>query len=152
MQTPPAPSRPQPRPRSHFRAFVPATTRWHDNDVYGHVNNVVYYAFFDTAVNQLLVEACVLDPATSTMVGLVVETRCTYFASIAFPDAIEIGVRVAHLGRSSVRYDLGVFRRGEENTCALGEFTHVYVDRTTQKPISIPDNVRAVLATLSGAP
>ena len=135
-------------PRSHFRRFVPLTTRWHDNDVYGHVNNVVYYAFFDTAVNQLLVEAGVLDPATSTTVGLVVSTRCTYFASIAFPDAIEIGVRVAQLGRSSIRYDLGVFLQGEPECRALGEFTHVYVDRASQKPVPIPDPVRAVLSQL----
>lgn len=139
-----------PLPRAHFRAFVPVTTRWHDNDVYGHVNNVVYYAFFDTAVNRLLVDEGVLDPARSDVVGLVVETRCTYFASIAFPDAIEIGARVAQLGRSSVRYDLGVFRAGDPQTCALGEFTHVYVDRATQKPVPIPDAARAVLAKLAG--
>ena len=147
-------ARPTALPRSHFPAFVPVTTRWHDNDVYGHVNNVVYYAFFDTAVNRLLVDAGVLDPATSTVVGLVVQTRCTYFASIAFPDAIEVGVRVAHLGTSSVRYDLGVFRQGEgrgEETCrALGEFTHVYVDRATQKPVPIPEAFRAVLVNLGG--
>ena len=142
--------RAKPVDRAAFRAFVPVTTRWHDNDVYGHVNNVVYYAFFDTAVNRLLVDAGVLDPATSPVVGLVVETRCTYFASIAFPDSIEIGVRVSHLGRSSVRYALGVFRAGEPQTCALGEFTHVYFDRATQKPVAIPDATRAVLAELAG--
>lgn len=141
--------RPTPLPRSHFATFVPMTTRWHDNDVYGHVNNVIYYAFFDTAVNQLLVDAGVLDPAANTTVGLVVETRCTYFASIAFPDEIEVGVRVAHLGRSSVRYDLGVFRKGEAQTRALGEFIHVYVERASQKSVPIPDNVRTVLAALA---
>jgi acyl-CoA thioester hydrolase len=142
--------RPKPLPRAHFAAFVPVTTRWHDNDVYGHVNNVIYYAFFDTAVNRLLMDAGVLDPQTSSVVGLVVETRCTYFASIAFPDEIEVGVRVASLGRSSVRYDLGIFRKGEAQTRALGEFTHVYVDRSNQKSVPIPENVRAVLARLTG--
>ena len=140
--------RPTPLPHAHFAAFVPMTTRWHDNDVYGHVNNVIYYAFFDTAVNQLLVEAGVLDPAASNIIGLVVETRCTYFASIAFPDRIEAGVRVAQLGRSSVRYELGIFREGETQARAQGEFTHVYVDRATQKSTPIPDDVRAVLAKL----
>ena len=145
-----AKARPKPLPRAFFRAFVPVTTRWHDNDVYGHVNNVIYYAFFDTAVNQLLVEAGVLSPAASNVVGLVVETRCTYFASIAFPDAIEVGVRVENLGRSSVRYALGIFKSGDEITSALGEFTHVYVDRATQAATPIPDNVRAVLTKLTG--
>ena len=142
--------RPQPLPRTSFAAFVPVTTRWHDNDVYGHVNNVIYYAFFDTAVNLLLVDAGVLNPATSATVGLVVETRCTYFASIAFPEIIEVGVRVAHLGNSSVRYELGVFKRGEALASAQGEFTHVYVDRASQKSTAIPDAVRAVLAELTG--
>lgn len=141
-----------PLPRTQFRAFVPVTTRWHDNDVYGHVNNVIYYAFFDTAVNQLLVEAGVLDPLANAVVGLVVETRCTYFASIAFPDEIEVGVRVAHLGRSSVRYVLGVFRKGESQTRALGAFTHVYVERATQTSVPIPEAVRAVLSRLTGEP
>lgn len=142
--------RPVPAARDIYRAFVPVTTRWHDNDVYGHVNNVIYYAFFDTAVNQLLVQAGVLDPVTNSTVGLVVETRCTYFASIAFPDEIEVGVRVAQLGRSSVRYDLGIFCKGEAQSRARGEFTHVYVDRASQKPVPIPDEFRAVLRTLSG--
>lgn len=145
-------ARPQKRRRNRFPALVPITTRWHDNDVYGHVNNVVYYAFFDTAVNRLLMDAGVLDPATSQTVGLVVETRCTYFASIAFPEAVEVGVRVAHLGRTSVTYELGIFAGGGDETRALGAFTHVYVDRATQKPVPIPDAVRAVLAGLAGDP
>ncbi len=143
--------RPQPCARGHFPVFVPVTTRWHDNDVYGHVNNVIYYAFFDTAVNQLLVEAGVLDPASSTTIGLVVETRCTYFASLAFPDKIEVGVRVENLGRSSVRYVLGIFKQDGLMASAQGEFTHVYVSRATQKPVPIPEPVRAVLEKLTGA-
>ena len=145
-----AKARPQPLPRAFFRGFVPLTTRGHDNDFYGHVNNVIYYAFFDTAVNQLLVEAGVLDPAASNVVGLVVETRCTYFASIAFPEAIEVGVRVENLGRSSVRYVLGIFRSGQATASAQGEFTHVYVDRATQTATPVPENVRAVLTKLTG--
>ena len=140
--------RPAPRPRDHYRRFSTITTRWMDNDVYGHVNNVVYYSFFDTAVNGLLIEAGVLEPSRSGTVGLVVETRCTYFESVAFPDRLEIGVRVAHVGRSSVRYDLAVFREGTVLAAARGAFTHVYVDRASQKPVPIPDEVRAVLEKL----
>ena len=134
--------------RTSFAALVPMATRWMDNDVYGHVNNVVYYSFFDTAVNGLLIEAGVLEPSRSGTVGLVVETRCTYFESVAFPDRLEIGVRVAHVGRSSVRYDLAVFREGTVLAAARGAFTHVYVDRASQKPVPIPDEVRAVLEKL----
>ena len=143
--------RQKPHARDYFAAFVPVTTRWHDNDVYGHVNNVIYYGFFDTAVNQLLMEAGVLNPASSSTVGLVVETRCTYVASIAFPDRIEVGVRVENLGRSPVRYILGIFKQGRAAACAQGAFTHVYVDRATQKPVPVPDPVRAVLANLTGS-
>lgn len=134
--------------RTAFAAFVPIATRWMDNDVYGHVNNVVYYSFFDTAVNGLLIEAGVLEPSRSETIGLVVETRCTYFDSVAFPDRLEIGVRIAHVGRSSVRYDLAVFREGAALAAARGAFTHVYVDRASQKPVPIPDQVRAVLEKL----
>lgn len=128
-----------------YARFWSITTRWHDNDVYGHVNNVTYYAFFDTAVNGILIEAGVLDPATSPVIGLVVETRCSYFASLTYPDRIEVGVAVAHLGRSSVRYRVGVFRAGAREAAAQGEFTHVYVDRVSQTPVAIPDATRAVL-------
>ena len=143
-------ARPQPPYRGQFKAFVPATTRWHDNDIYGHVNNVVYYAYFDTAVNGLLVERGLLDPRNSEIIALVVETRCTYFASLAFPDRVETGVRVIHLGRSSVRYELGVFVEGDGQARARGEFTHVYVDRATQKPVEIPAAIRQFLTTLAG--
>ena len=134
--------------RADFRRFMPIQTRWHDNDVYGHVNNVVYYAWFDTAVNGLLIEAGLLDPATSETVGLVVETRCVYFASLKFPQVVEIGLRVAHLGKSSVRYSLGVFAPGADEVAAQGEFTHVYVARATQKPVAIPAAIRAFLERL----
>jgi acyl-CoA thioester hydrolase len=143
--------RPTPSPRAAFRRFVPISTRWHDNDVFGHVNNVVYYAFFDTAVNRLLVESGCLDPLASPVVGLVVETHCTYFDSLAFPDAVEVGLRVDHVGRSSVRYALGVFKAGEDRAAAQGDFTHVYVDRASRRPVEVPGRLRAVLSGLSSA-
>ncbi len=135
--------------RGDFKALVPITLRWHDNDAYGHVNNVTYYAFFDTAVNQLLIEGGVLDIEANAIVGLVIETRCTYFASLTYPGTIEVGVRVAHIGRTSVRYTLSIFAEGIEDAAAMGEFTHVYVERASQKPTPIPDGVRALLETLS---
>jgi len=135
--------------RSAFAAFRTITTRWMDNDVYRHVNNVVYYAFFDTAVNQLLIEAGVLDIETSPAIGLVVETQCRYFAPIAFPDVVHAGVRVAKLGGSSVRYEIGLFRNDEDEASAEGHFVHVYVDRRTNRPVPIPDDVRTVLRSLT---
>ncbi|MBS0296983.1 MAG: thioesterase family protein [Proteobacteria bacterium] len=119
-----------------------------DNDVYGHVNNVQYYSYFDTVVNRWLIEQGVLDPAVSPVIGLVVETRCAYFEPLSFPERVEAGMRVAHLGRSSVRYEIGLFRSGAERAAAAGEFTHVYVDRATRRSVEIPDAVRAVLQTL----
>ena len=126
-------------PRSLFRAFVPMTTRWKDNDAYGHLNNVVYYELFDAAVNQLLIALGLLDPASSPIIGLVVETRCRYFASLAFPDTVEVGVLVEALGRSSVTYRLAVFKAGAEPAAAEGRFTHVYVERATGRPVPIPE-------------
>lgn len=143
--------RPQLARRADYVTFVPITTRWHDNDVYGHINNVIYYSYFDTAVNQVLVEAGVLDPASSAIIGLVVETRCAYFAPVAFPDAIEVGIKVVHLGNSSVRYDVGIFRGDAEITSARGDFTHVYVERASGTSTPIPSAVRAVLEQLQGS-
>jgi acyl-CoA thioester hydrolase len=137
--------------RADFSLFRPVPTRWHDNDVFGHVNNVVYYAWFDTAVNAWLIERGFLDPATSAVIGLVVETTCTYFESIAFPETIEIGLGVDRLGTSSVTYRLGVFREGAGQAAAQGRFTHVYVERTTQKPVSIPAPLRAALEGLTSS-
>lgn len=141
-------SRPQPHPRGHYRAFLTLTTRWADNDAYGHLNNVVYYEFFDTAVNQLLIEAGVLDIASSPVIGLVVETHCNYFSSLKYPQKVEAGVRVAQLGNSSVRYEIGLFAEGGETAAAQGHFVHVYVDRATQKSVAIPGATRAVLEGL----
>ena len=141
-------TREDPEDRTAYARLVPLTTRWSDNDVYGHVNNVVYYAYFDTAVNGLLLEAGVLDIAQGPVIGLVVETGCRYHASVAFPDRIEAGVRVARLGRSSVRYEVGIFREGEARAAAQGHFVHVTVDRATRRPVPLPDALRAVLAAL----
>ncbi|HLW93544.1 MAG TPA: thioesterase family protein [Roseiarcus sp.] len=147
-----AAARPTPLSREAFARFVPVTTRWSDNDVYGHLNNVMYYSYFDTAVNALLVEAGLLDPASSAVVGLVVESNCSFFSSLAFPDAIEVGVTVEALGRSSVRYLLGVFKIGAERAAAQGRYTHVYVERTSQQPTPIPDGHRQLMEGLKRPP
>ncbi|MCB1998362.1 MAG: acyl-CoA thioesterase, partial [Rhodoferax sp.] len=123
-------------------------TRWSDNDAYRHVNNVVYYGFFDTAVNRLLIEAGALDLEQSPAVGLVVETQCRYFAPISFPDRVHVGLRVAKLGSSSIRYELGVFRNDEPSASAEGHFVHVYVDRASNRPVPVPDAVRRVVMPL----
>jgi acyl-CoA thioester hydrolase len=139
------PSRRGPEPRAAYAAFCPITTRWMDNDVYGHVNNVVYYSFFDTAVNGLLVNAGVLDIRQGEVIGLVVETQCNYFAPIAFPQAVSAGVRVAQLGRSSVRYEIGLYAGDAAASAAAGHFIHVYVDRATRRPVPLPAPLKAVL-------
>lgn len=141
----------QPRlSRDAFHLFRAIPTRWHDNDVFGHVNNVVYYGWFDTAVNAWLVENGFLDPATSEVVGLVVETGCTYFESVAFPEIVEAGIAVERLGNSSVTYRIGIFREGGAQAAAQGRFTHVYVERATQKPVAIPAGLRTALEGLGG--
>lgn len=134
--------------RADFAIFVPLTTRWGDNDVYGHINNAVYFQLFDTAVNQMLIAGGALDVKTSDIVGLVVENRCSFFASLAFPEALEAGVAVERIGTTSVRYRLGLFRAGADELAAQGEFTHVYVGRASQRPVPVPDKVRALLAGL----
>jgi acyl-CoA thioester hydrolase len=124
-------------------------TRWADNDVYGHVNNVQYYAWFDTAINHYLVERGGLDYHAGTQIGLCVESHCAFRAAVAFPDVVDIGLRVAALGRSSVRYELGVFRDGIDAPAAEGWFVHVFVGREDRRPRPIPDGVRAALAELA---
>jgi acyl-CoA thioester hydrolase len=136
------------RPRSAYAHFTGISTRWMDNDVYGHVNNAVYYSFFDTAVNGYLIAAGVLDIQNSPVVGLVVETGCQYFKSIGFPDALSVGIRVAKLGTSSIRYEIGIFLNGDDSAAAEGHFVHVYVDRASNKSVPVPDNVRKVLSGL----
>lgn len=136
--------------RADYRRFEPIETRWSDNDVYGHVNNVVYYAWFDTAVNRMLIAEGLLDiHGAGESIGLVVETGCRYFASTAFPDAITAGIRVAKLGSSSVRYELGLFRGEDTEAAAVGFFVHVYVDPETRRPKPLPEPLRAFLATLT---
>jgi acyl-CoA thioester hydrolase len=143
----PAPAKPRPEPRAAYKAFRPIATRWSDNDVYGHVNNVVYYSWFDTAVNAYLIEQGVLDIYGGSTIGLVVETQCNYFASLAFPQTVHAGIRVAKLGTSSVRYEVGIFGDGEL-TAAKGHFIHVYVDQVTRKPVALPPELKKVLETL----
>ncbi|MBM6579737.1 acyl-CoA thioesterase [Microvirga sp. BT689] len=140
------PSRPD---RSAFRLFRPIATRWMDNDAYGHVNNVHYYSYFDSAVNGWLVEKGLLTITESPVIGLVVESGCSYFESVVFPEALEAGIAVAHLGRSSVRYRIGIFKHGAQAAAAQGHFVHVYVDRATQRPVEIPPETRRALSELA---
>lgn len=137
-----------PQSRDAYRAFRSISTRWSDNDVYGHVNNVVYYSWFDTAVNAHLIEQGALDIEQSQVIGLVIETQCNYFAPLAFPQTVEAGIRVAHVGTSSVRYEVGLFAQGETMTAAAGHFVHVYVDRQTRRPCALPNKLRGVLQSL----
>ncbi len=135
--------------RDAYRHFQVIPTRWMDNDVYGHVNNVVYYSYFDTVVNQYLIEQGVLDIEKSTVIGLVVETQCRYFASITFPDIVHAGLRVAKLGSSSVRYEIGLFRNEERSAAAQGHFVHVYVDRASRRSTPLPADFRAALEKIA---
>jgi acyl-CoA thioester hydrolase len=142
-------SRPIPRGRDSYRWFMTIATRWADNDAYGHVNNTVYYQWFDTAVNQWLVEQRLLDIANGDLIGLVVETGCSYFAALTFPGDVEVAIAVEQLGTSSVTYRLGVFGAGSSVPSAQGHFTHVYVSRDNRRPAPLPEEWRAKLATLA---
>jgi acyl-CoA thioester hydrolase len=141
-------TRPTPDSRDAYPHFQTIATRWMDNDVYGHVNNVVYYSYFDTVVNQYLIEQHVLDIEKSNVIGLVVETQCHYFAPLTFPDVVHAGLRVARLGNSSVRYEIGLFRNEEKTVSAQGHFIHVYVDRTSRRSTTVPADMRAALEKL----
>jgi acyl-CoA thioester hydrolase len=132
----------------HFSKMVSISTRWSDNDIYQHVNNVVYFSFFDTAVNQNLLEQGVLSIEHSDIVGLVVNNQCQFFSPIAFPDQVHVGLNVEKIGNSSVTYCLGIFKNDEESLSALGSYTHVYVDRKTQRPVSIPEKTRALFESM----
>ena len=140
--------RPTAHARAHYRHFLPIQTRWSDNDAYGHVNNVVYYSWFDTVVNEYLIAAGALDIQASAVVGLVVETQCNYFSELAFPQRVDAGLRVAHAGRSSVRYELALFGALGETASAQGHFVHVYVDRATRRPALLPPALRAAVERL----
>ena len=148
MSNPPPATRPQPLPRSAYRVLRAITTRWADNDVYGHVNNVVYYSWFDTSVNAHLIEQGALDIHHGPVIGLVIETQCNYFSPLAFPQTVWAGLRVAHLGTSSVRYEVGQFADGEDLAAACGHFVHVYVDRQTRRPVPLPEPLKKTLETL----
>ncbi len=142
-------SRKPPAARSDFQAWRAMTTRWADNDAYGHVNNTVYYEWFDSAVNAWMIEGGMLDIATGDPIALVVETRCTYATPLEFPQPVEVGLAVAELGRSSIRYRIGIFAEGAESAAAEGEFVHVVVDRATRRPVEIPAEWRAKLDAIS---
>lgn len=143
--------RPQAGRRSDFAHFVPISTRWMDNDVYGHVNNVVYYSFFDTAVNQFLIEQGALDINAGASIGLVVHSECDYFEPLSFPGKVEAGLRVTSIGSSSVSYEIGLFASDAEKTAARGRFVHVYVDRTSRRPAPLPDALRYAVTALESA-
>ena len=136
------------RERDTFAHYLEIATRWADGDVYGHVNNATYYSYFDTLVNRMLIERNLLDPAKSAAIGVAVETSCRFFASLSFPDVIDAGLRVSNIGNSSVRYEIALFRRGENAPAATGHFVHVYVDRATRRPVPVPAEVRAGLEPL----
>ena len=135
--------------REEFRRFTQMPTRWGDHDSYGHVNNVVYYSYCESAISAYLVEQGTLDIAHSPVVGLIVNSGCTYFSSLCFPDRISVGMKISRLGNSSARYELGLFRNDEPLACAAAHIVYVYVDRASNTPVTIPPTVRAVLARLT---
>lgn len=134
--------------RAQFRHFLPIPTRWMDNDIYGHVNNVVYYSYFDTVINEFLIREGGLDIHDGTAIGYCVESQCRYLAPLAFPEIIDAGMRVAHLGTSSVRYEIGLFPQGENTPAATGWFVHVFVAREDDRPTPLPAGIRACLERL----
>jgi acyl-CoA thioester hydrolase len=138
-------TREAPLRRTDYRHFHAIATRWMDNDAYGHVNNVVYYSYFDTVVNDYLIRSGVLDIEHGEVIGLVVETQCRYFSELSFPQGVQAGLRVARLGTSSVRYEIGIFADEQDAACAQGHFVHVYVDRASRRPTSLPAPLRAAL-------
>lgn len=134
--------------RADYPHFTHVETRWMDNDIYGHVNNVVYYSYFDTVVNRFLIAEGGLDIRAGEVIGVVAETQCRFARSLSFPDVIDAGLRVGKLGTSSVRYELGLFAAGENEAAAAGYFVHVFVDRGTRRPVAIPPRIRAALQPL----
>ena len=140
---------PTPHRRADYPHHLPIATRWMDNDVYGHVNNVVYYSYFDTVINRWLIDEGGLDIHGGAVIGLCVESRCAYLRPVAFPDALEAGLRVVHLGRSSVRYAIAIFKAGDDTAVAQGEFVHVFVARENRRPVDIPERLRAALTRLN---
>ncbi len=142
----------EPRPRSAYPHFVTIPTRWMDNDIYGHVNNVVYYSYFDTVINRYLITEGGLDIAAGDVIGVVAESHCRYLRGISFPTDIDAGLAVGKLGRSSVRYEIGLFTNGETSAAAEGYFVHVFIDRASRRPVPIPARLRDALERLSITP
>ncbi len=134
---------------ARYRYFLPITTRWMDNDAYGHINNVTYYSYFDTVANHYLIHEGGLDIQASPVIGLVVESKCSYRAPLAYPDRLQAGLRVDKLGNRSVTYGIGIFKEGEAQAAAHGYFVHVFVDRDSRKAVAIPERLREALARLS---
>ncbi|HEX9790400.1 MAG TPA: thioesterase family protein [Kiloniellales bacterium] len=134
--------------RAAFPYFLTIPTRWMDNDIYGHVNNVVYYSYFDTVINEYLVRAGGLDIHGGTVIGICAESHCRFQAALAFPEPVEAGLRVAKLGRSSVRYEIGLFKSGEQSAAAIGHFVHVFVGRADMRPVPIPGSIRDALTRI----
>lgn len=141
-------SRPKPNARTDYLAFRTMTTRWSDNDIYGHMNNVVHYQLFDTAIDRLLVDWGILSRTIRDTIFVVAETGCAYFAEMAYPDEVTAGIRVAVLGSSSVRYEIGLFRNDEELASAQGHFVHVHVDAVSRRPLALKPEHRQILETL----
>lgn len=139
-----------PEHRRRFRHFLEIPTRWEDNDIYGHVNNVVYYSFFDTAANCYLIREGGLDIERSPVIGVVVESKCIYRRSIAYPETLDAGLRANRVGNTSVTYGIGIFRKGEDEAAAWGHFVHVFVDRETRRSVPIPEGIRAALEKIRG--
>ena len=145
-----SPAREPPHPRAHYRHFSTIETRWMDNDIYGHVNNVVYYSYFDTVINRYLIEAGGLDIQSGAVIGVCAESQCRYFEALSFPERATAGLRVARAGAASVVYEIGLFRAGAERAAAQGHFVHVFVERLGMRPVPIPEQIRASLDALSG--
>jgi acyl-CoA thioester hydrolase len=141
--------RPTPLKTSDYVHFIAITTRWIDNDVYGHVNNVVYYSYFDTVINSFLIKSGGLDIHTGAVIGIAVESQCRFHRPLAFPDRVDAGLRVGRLGNTSVRYEVGLFRQGDESPAATGHFVHVFVDREQRRPTPIPAALRSALEHLA---
>lgn len=142
-------AKPEPAGRERYSHFLEIPTRWMDNDVYGHVNNVVYYSYFDTVVNDFLIRQGVLDIDSGPVIGLVVETQCHYFKALSFPEHIHAGLGVSRIGNSSVRYEIALFRSNDEKAAAQGHFIHVYVDREQRRPVPLPQAFRTALDSLT---
>ena len=134
--------------RAEYSHFLPLPTRWMDNDIYGHVNNALYYGFFDTAINEYLISEGGLDINAGAVIAFAVESQCQYLRPLAFPGTIDIGLRVGKLGNSSVRYELAIFKQNDTAAAAAGYFVHVFVDRETQRPVPMPEPIRTALERL----